>query len=458
VDIRLLPFFVLLSLATESAAALPNLLTIDWQRLPDLLHTDQLGSSGFQNSDGGWITEDSIVTAFGHGRGSWEPKVVSEFLNQTYLLNVTAALATPCRGRGTGCEHALWARLPDAPVSGRQDVASTTINGVLYILGGFSYSAPYVYSDFLQLAPLKAGGWKWSRLPAFPYALSMHAVASLGSKVYVQGGACYDRLHFVNFFDCRGGTAGLGKRLYVYDTADPSAKWERLPDNPGPPRANAALSSLNGSLYLIGGMSFVPTTANKTAARTLIDNWRYDTTKSKWTRLVDLPIASGNFQTNGPQSSFLDRYIILIGGYQYGETYFPNGTTGPSFGLAQRLCPAHTPAGPKSVGCLPHCPVQMPNVTYMGRGTWSHEYNNDVFVYDTVDDVFGRALGTSGNDPGLILPNCGAFPINDNLPQVNVLGDRIFALGGECNDIVIDGAAYGHYPPLALSGKIKSLQ
>jgi hypothetical protein len=33
---------------------------------------------------------------------------------------------------------------------------------------------------------------------------------------------------------------------------------------------------------------------------------------------------------------------------------------------------------------------------------------------------------------------------NDNLPQVNVLGDMIFAVGGECNDRLINGAAYGH--------------
>ena len=53
------------------------------------------------------------------------------------------------------------------------------------------------------------------------------------------------------------------------------------------------------------------------------------------------------------------------------------------------------------------------------------------FVYDTHRDVFGRAEGTSKLDPGL-LPSegaCGAFPIDNNLPQVNVRGDQIFAIG-----------------------------
>jgi hypothetical protein len=41
-----------------------------------------------------------------------------------------------------------------------------------------------------------------------------------------------------------------------------------------------------------------------------------------------------------------------------------------------------------------------------------------------------------------------------NLPQVNVNGDRIFAVGGENNDRVIGGDHYAHYPQMALFGKV----
>ena len=226
--------------------------------------------------------------------------------------------------------------------------------------------------------------------------------------------------------------------------------------------------------------------------RTLTDNWKYDPASKKWWRLADLPVASGNFQTNGPMTAFEDRYIILIGGYQYlhmycgryqskfkyhnweipaiflvplaretagfelitagslnfsrietvfmtleltlkigfltflkitnvcwsryGETYLMDNSTEPSFGLTQRMCPPGT-APASGVGCLQQCHVDMPNKTYMGA-TWSHEYNNDVFVYDTQKDLFGRARGTSEHDPGLMPPGCGAFPIDNNLPQV----------------------------------------
>ena len=275
--------------------ALPHMLSIDWQRLPDLL----ISKSGFQNSDGGWVSPDEAIAAFGHGHGS------TPFLNTAYKLNVTAAAASKCRGSGGACdkdsmEH--WRKLPSAPVDGRQDVASAVIDGAVYILGGFSYTAPYSYSDFLRLgANATSGGWDWRRLPSFPYPVAMHAVASISSKLYVQGGACYDRVSFSNWVDCTGGTPGLGKRLYEFDVTDEPRGWQRLPDNPGPPRANAALSSVRGSLFVIGGNTFVSKAQGHrtTTSMTLVDNWRYDPGTRQWSRLADLPVASGNFQTNG---------------------------------------------------------------------------------------------------------------------------------------------------------------
>ena len=153
-------------------------------------------SSGFQNSDGGWVTADSVAVAFGHGYGS--PIGQSIFLNSTYLRTVTAAAA--CRARGARCSKtAPWERLPDAPVDGRQDVASAVIDGAVYIVGGFSYSPPYSYSDFLRLDSDVSGEWSWTPLPSFPYPVNMHGGSSIGTKLYVQGGACCNRKMFYNY-------------------------------------------------------------------------------------------------------------------------------------------------------------------------------------------------------------------------------------------------------------------
>ena len=58
-------------------------------------------------------------------------------------------------------------------------------------------------------------------------------------------------------------------------------------------------------------------------------------------------------------TAFEDRYIIMIGGYQYPNTYYFNKSVGPSFGTPQRMCPNAT----GGVGCRPHCTVDMPNIT-----------------------------------------------------------------------------------------------
>lgn len=76
------------------------------------------------------MSRDEVIVAFGHGHGS------SPFLNTAYRLNVTAAAETNCRGSGPDCEKNYsvtrrWRQLPDAPVGGRQDVASAVIGGAV---------------------------------------------------------------------------------------------------------------------------------------------------------------------------------------------------------------------------------------------------------------------------------------------------------------------------------------
>lgn len=127
-----------------------------------------------------------------------------------------------------------------------------------------------------------------------------------------------------------------------------------------------------------------------------------------------MPISSGNFQTNG-QYSFKDRYVILIGGYQQGTVYHPNGTTSPPYGQAGRMCPT----GVTAAGCHQGCSASasIVNKTYMGPD-WKNQYENDVFVYDALTRVFGTVRATSTSDPSLMPAGCGGFPIDDNVPQV----------------------------------------
>ena len=422
----------------SASGALPELLQVDWRRIDDPPAQGPY-QQGFQDSDGGWVDDNTVLTAFGYSAGG-----VPGFLNTAYLFNATNASAG-------------WVSLPRAPVSGRQEVGSTVIGDCVYFVGGFSYSAPYAYTDALRLCRTAHGNgtWAWSALPPLPYPLCSHGVASIGTKLYVHGGADYDAQAFYTFADRHGENAGLGKRLFVLDTTDLAAGWARLPDTPGSPRYVHALSPAGRALYVLGGA--VPNGSS------VVDNWRYDTEGRTWTRLADLPVSSGNFQTNGA-SSYLDRYVLLVGGYQYGSVYrfpgdprspAPNASSTPPFGQARRMCPT----GVAAAGCRSGCAASATIVDkhYMGS-TWATEYENDIFVYDTERDVFGTVRAVSSAEPGLMPPRCGGLPINDNLPQTNVRGDQVFVIGGEANDRQFAGRNYTHYPRLAVVGKLSVVQ
>ena len=78
-------------LGALSATPLPIMLQVDWTRLPDI-PAQGPAHQGFQDSDGGWIDDDTVVTSFGYSSGG-----VPGFLNTSFLLNVTAATAAARR-------------------------------------------------------------------------------------------------------------------------------------------------------------------------------------------------------------------------------------------------------------------------------------------------------------------------------------------------------------------------
>ena len=293
------------ALLCTGASALPNLLQIDWRRLPDIPAQGPL-HQGFQDADGGFLDDDIVLTAFGYSGGS-----IPGFLNTAYIYNISSSnLAVGAKG-GTS-----WTALPPAPVSGRQEVGASIIDGDAYFVGGFSYSPPYTYTDVLRLhrgaaapaaggtttpatvtatatatatAPLaqqaSSAAWTWSALPPLPYPLCSMGVASVGSRLYVFGGADYDGKAFYVFADRAGGNVGLGRRLLVLDTKNTTGGWRRLPDldTEGAPRWVHAFSSVGSQLLVIGGAV--------SNGSSVVDNWAFDTAMETWERLPDLPIS-----------------------------------------------------------------------------------------------------------------------------------------------------------------------
>lgn len=376
--------------------AVPLMLRIEWSRGTNL-------PQGFQDSDGG-ILGDQLITVGGFCSGGLKEdnrrkpgRYPRGFLNKAWRLR----LNTSRQG---------WQRLPDLPAAPRQALSAARVDEALYFWGGFSYTKPFCYSDGWKLERIN-GTWRWERLPDFPHSINSVALSVVGKRVFSFGGSDYDGKAFFTETDRHGGVPRLGARLFVFDTAKPKDGWKELSPCPGTPRWVHTMAPHRGKLYVIGGASGGHAVNGVNYGYcTIVDNWCYDIATAKWSRLPDLPIASGNF-SRSTQNIFHDRYILLPGGHQYSHVLDVNGKVRPTFGKALQ-------ANPKS------------------------GLHNDVFVFDMLHKRFGRA---------------DALPIDNNLPMTIVRDDQIYLIGGETGGGLVLGEYYGHHPDLLLIGKIREL-
>jgi N-acetylneuraminic acid mutarotase len=384
--------------------ALKPMLKIDWKKGPSL-------PQGFQDSDGG-IVDNTLITVCGFCGGGKsgvpgkETKYPRGFLTKTWGLD----LSNPQRG---------WHTLPDFPGAARQELFAIVVDGALYCWGGFSYTAPSCYKDGYRLSN-RGGAWVWEPLPALPFLLSSSGICALGSEIYVSGGADYDVSGDGAFFtatDRTGIIKRLGARLLVIDTKDLKAGWKELPPCPGTHRAVHAMAAVGGKLYVIGGAGWHSAKWAKEhpgpggraiIGGTVVDNWRFDPKTAKWDRLPDTPIATGNFPSGA--IVFDNRWIVLIGGYQYEFVLNPDDTYRVPYGKVTK-----------------HYPEK--------------DYASDMLVFDASTETFGKA------DP---------LPLNNNLPMAVLKGNQLHLIGGETAGCVLEGETFAHHPDLYLVGTIRT--
>lgn len=369
------------------------MLEIQWVRGTSL-------PQGFQDSDGG-IIADALITVGGFCSGGLAEdnrrkpgRYPRGFLKKAWRLDLTQPAGS-------------WQTLPEFPGAARQGLSAAVVADALYFWGGFSYTEPYCYEDGWRLTH-DGNQWRWDELPSFPWPINSAALCTVGTRIYACGGSDYNAERFFTDNDRAGKLARLGARLLVLNTTDLNSGWRELPPCPGTPRWVHTMAVIDQQLYVIGGATGDTVRDGRSYGYcTVVDNWQFDTAREQWTRLPDLPIASGNFPRS-TSNVFRNRYIILPGGYQYGHVLNPDGSIRPAYGQVSSANPA---------GGL--C--------------------NDVFVYDVNSAQFGRA---------------DSLPIDNNLPMTVVRDDRIYLIGGETGGGVIDDEYFGHHPDLLLTGTI----
>ena len=371
-----------------------------WDILPQMLNiTYRVGPEvptcgrSLQTSNGG-ILDNTLISVAGFGIPASCPESKKKFIKKVYGLY----LPDPTSG---------WKELPEFPGARRQAHAAIVVSNRLYLWGGFSYFDPYTYKDGFRLFN-KQGEWRWESSPDLPWATGGAGICAIGSRIYILGGMDYDHTKMYTNGDRNGKFSRLGARLLVLDTQDMDKGWKELPSCPGTPRWYPAVAAAAGKVYVLGGLSGNDNQEKQYS--TVVDNWCYHPSSGQWERLPDLPIASGNFPSG--EITYADRFILLVGGYQYDSILNPDGSHRPSYGK--------------------------PYKHYKKKG-----YYSDVIVYDVNSGLFGRG------DP---------LPLNNNMPSTVVERNRFHMFGSETEGAIVEGRNYEHRPNLYLVGTITPVQ
>ena len=380
----------------QEQANLPQMLEFTWSAGPAM--PQGLQDNAVQILDN-WII--SVGGFCGGYDDDWKPGIYPRgFLNKVWGLNLDDVAAG-------------WVSLPPLPSASRQGMEGIVVDSKFYVWGGFSYTKPFTYKDGYRLS-LKDGEWIWEAMPSLPWSVSWAGAYTIGSKIYMLGGADYDRDRFYGETDRTGDVKNLGSRLIVLDTRKLDLGWNELTPCPGSPRFLTTSVVIDGKFYAIGGVTY----SDSGTVCNVVDSWRYDPKIDTWERLRDFPMSGTGSSLGLPV--YKNRYILLPAAYQYGNYMKPDRSILPKYGKSSRI----------------------------GR-TWEHHpkvkgkiYYNHIYVYDVLTNQYGTANN---------------LPYDDVKPPTIVLGDSLYMFPNETGSFMWEGEYFGHHPEFVLKGKIKEV-
>ncbi len=382
--------------APQAQEALRPMLTMAWSAgrpMPQGMQDNHV------NLMGNWVV--SVLGFCSGADDNWKPgKYPRGFLNKAWALNLED-------------EAAGWIDLPPFPGAPRQAGNGASVDGVLYLWGGFSYDAPYTYADGFKLTHT-GETWNWEALPPLPSPTCWTGMSVVGKKIYALGGADYDAQAFYCLQDRTGTIKGLGQRLIMFDTERPEAGWTEKSRLPGTARCLTGTPVVDGKIYVIGGISMLATGAYAN----VVDNWRYDPASDLWERLRDHPISASG--SSSSTTVFADRYVLLPASYQYGVIANPDGSERPAYGTPQKV-----------------------TRTWENHPSFANtHYYNHHYVYDIKTDSFGTAT---------------SLPFDDVASITVVRGDTAYLFPGETAGFYWEGEYFGHHPEFVLRGTISEV-
>jgi N-acetylneuraminic acid mutarotase len=241
-----------------------------------------------------------------------------------------------------------WRTVAAAPL-GLYESASATVNGKLYVFGGFysEQTQATAQSDVYDPATDT-----WTRIADMPFVVTHSGVAVVGTDVYFAGGflgdwfgpSGTDQTDQVIKYDtltdtwsniaplpasrAAGGLVLIGQQLHffggtdefvqhdmsdqwVYDLTNPAAGWVSKAPMPDP-RDHFGYTVLNGMIYAVGGEHLTDETQGNDSE---VD--QYNPATDTWTQVAPLPLALSHIHTN---TLVINNRIVIFGGSANGDT------------------------------------------------------------------------------------------------------------------------------------------
>ncbi len=181
--------------------------------------------------------------------------------------------------------------------SSRKGHQVVSMNGILYLIGGYSQDTPGK-DNYMEDVWSSPDGGNWTRVTESASWRGRwgHSVTVMGSTLYLSGG----------FYQNEEDRSDRGYSSEVWKSQD-GKNWELVTDNPGwvGRMGHSMFSSYNGDLYIVGGV--------RNSTDHLGDMWKSSDKGKTWIRIAQsdsLPFGRRSFFASHQK----DNFLFLFGG------------------------------------------------------------------------------------------------------------------------------------------------
>ena len=209
-------------------------------------------------------------------------------------------------------ETDTWASKAPLPV-GFHHIGIGVVGGRLYVIGGYSKSGFSVWNPVATVYAYDPLMDSWTERAPMPTARGALSVTEYGGKLYAIGG--YDR-------------KANNAQVEVYDPV--RNVWSTAASLPTP-RDHLATATVGGKMYAIGGRIDGDYHQNLAVVE------RYDSSADRWTRVSDLPTAR-----SGITAAIVEGKIYVMGGEGATGTFNQNEAFDPVRDTWQAMTPMPT--------------------------------------------------------------------------------------------------------------------